>query len=239
MLGHYFTNKSFPMMSSLRILFITIIALIGGICSVNAQSPSDTIKHEFGFGTNIIIRGIFNSSSAPFDLSYRKKVKKGYLRIGNTILLSSSKENYENSSSYTETQRAELNLGKEGRAFLAQRWLLNYGGELNLGFSNSKRVERGRWSSSVERISFSEVKEQGYTLGFRPFFGLIFKISERLILNTEASVRAGVQRAFYFEERFQFVNGVREETFSKGNGDIWKMYFHTQPASNIFVYYRF
>jgi hypothetical protein len=202
-----------------------------------AQSQPDTLKNEIGFGTDILLKGLFNSNAAPFDFMYRRQSGSGYLRLGLSLFVSSSSNFQQNYQSYGNYVRPELTVGKAWRQAVHKRWMVNYGGDFKGEYHRNSGRSIYEYPDRPGRESI-DLRET-YGLGIRPFFGLIFKISERLYLNAEASVLTKVERVYASSGRYEIVDGNRGEYQEDAGRTGWHYHFNTFSASNIFVYYRF
>jgi hypothetical protein len=223
-------------MHKLQVMFLIAAMLCCALTSTFAQT--DTLRNEVGFGTNILFHNFFNSTSAPFDLMYRRHSGKGFVRIGGAVSLHSDQEVRDFSSNYKEWHRIEINLGKEWRADLASRWQLNYGSDITASYYKLEEERHYRHPEEGRR-NFNYDKKQEYGAGLRPFLGLLFKLNKRLLLGTEASLKTGIQRIYFVEEGYSFSNGEFQEDLYPGDGASWRLFFYSSPASNILVYYRF
>lgn len=219
-----------------RVFLLTGITFLIGI--VPSFSQTDTLKNEFGFGTNILFHNLLNSTSTPFDFYYRRHSGNALWRFGGSFALRSDQDIRDFSSSYNGVWDIEIIVGKEWRTSLASRWQLNFGGDFTTGFGHSEEERRSREPEGNNR-SYSYRKSQKYQAGLRPFIGLMFKLNDRLGLSTEASFRAVAQRWYYKEHGWSLYNERMKINSYPGNGASWKLYFNSSPASNIFVYYRF
>lgn len=211
-----------------------------------AQSPADTVYYnrEFGFGTNIILSNVFNSSGSPLDFMYRWKSGNGFGRLGTHISFIDDRFSYDNLNSERSNRAFELgiNAGKEWREQITSRWLLNYGADLNLSYvANSHRFENHTPGLNGGVTNGNLTRGKKFGPGVRPFIGVMFQINKRLVLGTEASFLA--RALAYVEKREDYTvdNGVKRNNFPDDNSKLsgWNFQVNTLPASNIFIYYRF
>lgn len=236
-------------MQYLRSYFFAALLTATCFFSVQAQEtviteePATPIR-EIGFGTNIILGPIFSSGSAPLDLMYRWGSKNRVYRIGTSLAYRTSTNYWDNADQKRKDYyfRADVFLGREWRTEVAKRWLVNFGGDIVFNTSQQNyRNESTSESEEITRLTICNNHTMRIGGGLRPFVGIMFKINDRLLIGTEASFFAGIQNNTFSSERYTMVNGVRDNTNhnydrEESNLDI---NIRTQPASNIFVYYRF
>lgn len=226
-------------MHYLRTLLIVFVLLGCGMKSFSyAQGQSDTtFRHELGFGTNILLKGLLNTNAAPFDFIYRRHSGDGFLRVGLSLSVSNKVDYGKNNQRFDKYIRPELMVGKEWRQILHERWLVNYGGDIKTEYNrhSSRAIYEYIGRPSRESISLSV----NYGVGVRPFVGVIFKVSERLFLTTEAAIITGLVRHYRSSGNYKLIVGERGEFQEDDKMKGWRYYFQTISASNIFVYYRF
>lgn len=214
--------------------------------AVQAQSPADSTSYnrEFGFGTNIILSEIFNSGSGPLDFMYRWKSGNGYLRLGTSITYSQNHQANIYSVYHNKVFRPSVYFGKEWRQDVGGRWLINYGMDFNLNYS-FMLSESEDWSygdPEAGNFSYRMNSEESYGAGLKPFVGIMFKISKQLLLGTEASFFAKFMIKSFDKESYVMESGIKtnEKLFNASMMDNSADFgFSTNPASNIFIYYRF
>lgn len=237
-------------MQHLRSYFFTVVLTAACFLSAQAQETEEADKspaprREIGFGTNIILGPVFDSGSAPLDLMYRWGNDKRLFRIGSSLAYYTSTNYWDNlnQNRLVNSFQADVFLGKEWRTAVAKRWLVNFGGDIvfNSSWSDSRQESTYKESEEITRVSVCNDQRMKIGGGLRPFVGLLFKINDRLLLGTEASFLAGIQNASFSAESYTLINGVRDDTFHNYEREEAGLDFNirTQPASNIFVYYRF
>lgn len=226
-------------------------ALLTTTCFLSAQGqdikteePATPIR-EIGFGTNIILGPIFSSGSAPLDLMFRWGNDKRLFRIGTSLRYSASTNYFDdlNQNRVDNSFRADIFLGREWRAAVAKRWLVNFGGDIV--FNSSGNYYRSECSyennDATTRVTVHKNNNMKIGGGLRPFVGVMFKINDRLLVGTEASFFAGLQNYAYSSQNYTEINGVRNADYTNWERDEsgLDINIRTQPASNVFVYYRF
>lgn len=237
-------------MQHLKSYFFTAVLAVASFFSAQAQESekadkSTDIRREIGFGTNIILGPVFDSGSAPLDLMYRWGNDNRLFRIGSSLAYYTSTNywNNLNQNRLVNSFQVDVFLGKEWRNAVAKRWLVNFGGDIvfNNSWSNSRQESTYEDSEEITRLSINEDQSMRIGGGLRPFVGLLFKINDRLLLGTEASFFAGIQNTTFSTESYTLINGVRDDTYHNYEREESGLDFNirTQPASNIFVYYRF
>ncbi len=223
--------------------FIAAFSFTAQAQSLSENEP-DPYNREFGFGTNILLNGIFNSESAPLDFMYRWKSGKGYMRLGADILY--SRNDHERVELNADDERVEylsqalsptLIMGKEWREEVARRWLLNYGLDLNLSY---RHTLSNSTSFDEFRVMEDEMERNTFGVGLRPFVGVLFKINQRMMVGAEASFRSLIQRSNQYTKRIsEYKENPENNSISEYEESIWNYSTTTNPASNIFLYYRF
>lgn len=237
-------------MQHLKAYFLTAVLIAACLMSVRAQGLSQTDefsenRREIGFGTNIILGPIFNSGSAPLDLMYRWGSDNRLFRLGTSLAYNTSTDYWDNLNQNTVNDylRANVFMGREWRAAVANRWMVNYGGDIVFNSSRQTYKQERTQEEREEFTRLSITKNQTMRIGggLRPFVGILFKINDRLLLGTEASFFASMESTTFSNESYTMINGVRDDSYSNYDREESGLDFNvrTQPASNIFVYYRF
>jgi hypothetical protein len=237
-------------MQKLRTCFLATIFTAACIGSALAQEPAEpneppAPRREIGFGTNIILASIFQSGSAPLDLMYRWGNDHSLYRLGTSLYYTNRISHWNNldSNQQQNSFSTTLFLGREWRVQVAKRWLVNFGSDINFNFSGSANELENKHEESQGQIRriINETQERRLGGGIRPFVGVLFKINNRLLLGTEASFMAIVNKYNSSAAYFSLINDVFDEEYTnydRGSSG-WEYNIYTQPASNIFVYYRF
>lgn len=226
--------------------FILLAGFIAAtILSAKAQDQAEppSVQQEIGFGTNIILTPIFNRESIPLDFIYKRGNRNSLFRLGTSLAFLDNTQSSGNLMHINRQQEltSELFIGKEWRYQLAERWLLNYGADVNFNYYDHSFEVESKYSNE-DKVTFQVDERTTYGAGIRPFFGAIFALNSRLLIGAEASFQTGLQRffkesKFYTEESGQL--NKENNYFLDEEADGWNLHFRTQPASNIFVYYRF
>ncbi len=212
----------------------TIGSLLMSFCYCFAYAQEDTVsmyRHDLGFNTTFILQGIFNSSETPFSLMYKTYKKEGKAtRYGLEVSFNLDDNKPENNSSYytnTSSGSFDFVFGKENQNHITNtRWVWFYGGDLIAFYRFST------FDSYQNNELYDENEFKSYGIGIRPFLGIRYNINERLYISAEASLRLNYAR------RENFVKNVNQaEAYRDTKGD--NVSFSLQPASGIFLFYRF
>lgn len=201
------------------------------------------LTKEFGFSTQIILNGIFNSSNGPFELSYKKLKSGKWIRYG--LRLEANKNVNEDYHYYYyyhyndydyEKQYLHFvpSIGFEKRKKLAPDWKLFYGADAMLYATIVTNQWKSRFPSIQPNPYLGTEKYFSAGLGIRPFVGISYSISPRLYVATEASGNISTTFGKHFSERSQPDGQVL-----KAESTVWNANLSLRPASAIFVYYRF
>lgn len=236
-------------MRKLKACFLMIMLTVAAIGTALAQGSTETNeapepRQEIGFGTNIILGAVFKSGSSPLDILYRWGDNKKLFRLGTSLAFSAKGSHsidlsHKNWNNFYST---ELFIGREWRKEATERWFINFGADINLNYRlNSRLYESTKVYDGGVRFDTQESRNRSVGGGLRPFIGILFKINDRLLLGTEASLVAVVRRHFDRSQRSYLIDGVQDDRGDNyDNLDArWEFSVRTQPASNIFVYYRF
>ena len=226
--------------------FLLLAGLMAGsVLTSQAQTAEDPLplQQEIGFGTNLVLGPIFKSNSIPLDFIYKWGNEKRLFRLGTSLAFSDNISYYNNLRNVDKHQvvNAEVFIGKEWRLNMAERWMLNYGGDVNFNFNNRLSKSETKYQGG-EVSNFNVNLRNAYGAGLRPFIGVLLAVNSHFIIGTEASFQAGFQRYFQKSKFFTEENGeINKEDYGYNDeeADGWHFHFRTQPASNIFVYYRF
>ena len=227
-------------MKNIKRIILLAGLLAGSVLTSQAQSQSDSlaVRQEFGFGLNVVFGPIFSSSPVPLDFTYKWGNEKILFRTGTSL-------SYRNSTTLSADLRGEerntfintkVFVGKEWREALGAQWLLNYGADINLSYFERVNKRESSYIESERALYISTYEGGG--VGFRPFIGLLFQLNKHVIIGTEASFQAGVEKFYDSVERYTLIDGQKSDV-NTNNEDGWNFNLGTQPASNIFVYYRF
>lgn len=166
---------------------------------LNAQSSEEVKRNEIGTDITSLLERIlnFNQSeffspySATYQITYKRHFNKVSLRTG--IGGNTSSEDVDNNFSEEvikrTSQRINYRIGIEKAIELDGRWGFYYGIDFRHSISNSRNdfwFSNGGWRHGYDR--------KGSVIGFSPLFGLEFKISDRIALQTEANFIAYFSR---------------------------------------------
>lgn len=196
------------------------------------EEPTKDFKRDIGFNSAIVLNGIFDATSTPFELLYKKyktsnKATRYGLNLDARISTTDQKSgqfiaNYVNESSIFLSP----SIGKEFQDRLSDRWVWYYGADAILNFSY--------YSADFYSGGVNDQKEKRLTAGLsgRPFVGLRFDIGPRLYVAVESSLTASYNvsdiEVSVFRPDEVLSNRVRQSFNLSIN-----------PASGIFIFYRF
>ena len=231
-------------MQKMKKFFLLAGLLAGGFLTTSAQSKIDSppMLREIGFGTNLILMPVFNRESIPLDFIYKWGNSRRLYRLGTSLTYVDNTRYHNDLSFFSKNQKlaSELFIGKEWRLPLAERWLLNYGADVNFNYYYDS-YEQEINCLNQEKRRYHSTKSKAVRAGIRSFFGSMFALKPHLLIGVEASFQTGLQyffqeKKYYTEENGQINKG---NNFLDEAGDGWSLHFRTQPVSNFFVYYRF
>ena len=191
---------------------------------------SDTYKNDIGFNTTFALQGVFDSGQTPFSLMYKKyKAENKAWRLGLDTYLNLNKTDSKTSTSnFSDNSSGYIGIvaGMERQNKIDKRWVWYYGGDVvpYYMFNDQNQYNNG------ELFWENEFKEFG--LGFRPFLGIRFDISPRLYLSAEANILLSYARVKNYSGN---VNDAIPYTDTEGT----HFTFSANPASGLFLYYRF
>ena len=199
-------------------------------------AQSDSLTKEIGFSTQFILDYIFRSDGAPVQLMLKKRAgETTWMRYGIDAHLNKIESVDFHRTFQITTALFSPSVGLEKRLNITPKWVLQYGGDLNLSFThynylgNHGNLDSDQWSLRRKDIT--------YGAGMRPFLGISYFISPRLYVSAEASALAYIGRA-YTSGTDDSPNQNSKET-RKFENTSWRYSFDLRPASAIFVYYRF
>jgi hypothetical protein len=212
--------------------FLAIIFL-GAYTSSYCQELPDlkAYSKDIGFNTSIILNGLLNSASGPFDVMLKKqKNSNTAIRFGASLNLNIATDAYNGINYYYQNDyySISVSLGKEKQKQISKKWIFYYGGDLapfyeyyNQEYHNSGQIQNNSNSDIGLRIS--------------PFIGIRFQIHERLYLATEALLSIAYSRK---EVSSKSVDNAGI-TYSESSNNFNNFRMQALPASGVFVFYRF
>jgi len=170
---------------------LLILALILPIV-IQAQSEKETKKNEIGTDLTSLIEQIlnFNQSefftpySATYQLTYKRHFKKFSVRmgIGGNSFSRERDSQVSDEKVKSSSQRFNYRIGIEKQMNLGKRWRFFYGLDFRQFISNSSNdfnYQNAGWRHGNDR--------KRNTIGFSPFFGIDFKISKQISIQTETN----------------------------------------------------
>jgi len=191
---------------------------------------SQTYTRDIGFNTTFILQGILQSGQTPFSLMFKKYTAENKaIRIGADVFFNLDDTNANSGSTYYFNNSAAsvyLAIGKEFQKPIDKRWTWYFGGDVVPFYTmaNQDYYALGTLNSESENNSVG--------VGLRPFLGIRFNLNPRLYLSAEANL--GLQYA-YRTNTIQYTD-TSEPTVDNENNNIS---FSMNPASGLFLYYRF
>ena len=201
------------------------------LCFALPSSSQDTlglrIKSDIGFNTTFFLNNIFQSSSTPFSIMY-KKYKSPYkaYRFGIDANFAtrngSGTGNYSNITSYN----VSVVFGKEKQNRIWKAWVCYYG----LDFVPSVSQFKSANYTNDQKNQETEITSYGLTA--RPFLGIRFDINSRLYISTEANISLAFSHQKNLQKSFNPEQTNVDSSSNEGSLNL-------SPASGIFVYYRF
>lgn len=197
---------------------------------LHAQDAPVSYQNDIGFNTTFALQGVFNSGQTPFSLMYKRyKSENKAWRLGFDSFLNINKTDSKTSTSnFTDYSSgyAGLVVGMEKQQQIDKRWTWYYGGDFvpYYSFNNSNTFTNGELQWEDERKEFG--------LGFRPFLGIRFNLNERLYLSAEANVLLSYARTKNYAAAVD-----SPVPFNDTEGT--RFVFTANPASGLFLYYRF
>ena len=167
----------------------------------------------------------------PVSVMYKRyNAENRALRIGLDLSLNISNtdgnalpnDNYSDAS----TLAVSLLIGKEFQEALGGRWMWYYGADLAPTFA---RQHLGFFANDQKTGSQTIT---GYGLSLRPFIGIRFNINSRIYLAAEANASLAYSVNNTLQKNYNPGETVKDLKTSNVN-------FGLDPASGIFIFYRF
>ena len=204
--------------------------LLSSVVYLHAQDAPVSYQNDIGFNSTFIVQGIFTSNQTPFSLMYKRyQADNKAWRLGiDTRLAINKTDSKTSSSNFADYSSGYIGLvgGMELQDKIDKRWVWYYGGDVlpYYSFFYQKNFSNG------ELVWEDEYSEYG--LGFRPFLGIRFDISPRLYLSAEANILLNYSRVK------NFTSAVNDPEPSRDT-EATRFTFAANPASGLFLYYRF
>jgi len=151
---------------------------------LNAQSEKKKLNNEIGTDITSLIEQVLNFNqnefyypySATYHITYKRLLNKFNLRFGIGGISSSDSDGEDSSL------RINYRFGVEKAIDLGKRWNFYYGVDFIHNLTNNRNevhFQNGGWQQGSER--------KNSVMGFSPLFGIEFKLSNRVALQTEAN----------------------------------------------------
>lgn len=208
------------------------------------EAQSDSLRHELGISTQFVINSIFTSDGAklPVEMLYKKSLHRSWLRLGLDFGFDNYKDSEYNlwgNQTHKYSRMLSPSLGIEHRKHVGIRWTVNYGMDLSYRFKYEKAYEFNHQKGKLVYSSWQRSYINSIT--GRPFAGLIFHINRYLSVASEASV--SITTGIHFNEyhaKQLYHNGLEEKLeIRHARNELSRYDVGLNPASAIFVYYRF
>lgn len=202
------------------------------VTCLHAQDATvpETYKNDIGFNTTFALQGVFTSEQTPFSLMYKNyKAENKAWRLGIDTYVDLNKTDSKTSTSnFIDNSSGYIGLvaGMERQNKIGKGWVWYYGGDFVPYYSF---IDQNQFANG-ELFWENERKEFG--LGFRPFLGIRFDISPRLYLSAEANIILSYSRVKNYSAN---VNDIVPYNDTEGTHFV----FSANPASGLFLYYRF
>lgn len=210
-------------------LFVFVIAFYA--ITDSAAQETQSFDHDFGFNTNFIFQGLFQSQQAPFSIMYKKySAENKAMRLGVDLSFFSNNNDVQGSAntSFTNSYNGDINLtvGFERQSVLGGRWMWYYGVDAVpvIAFSKSEA-----YSDSDTKTTTNSFSSLG--LGVKPLIGIRFNINQRLYVSAEASAQLTYSKSWNRQVNHTSTT-IRDATSDNINFDV-------NPASGVFIFYRF
>jgi hypothetical protein len=213
-----------------KVALLSITILLNLNFALAQEEDPQIYKRDVGFNTTFIVQGILQSDQTPFSLMFKKYVAENKaIRIGLAAFFNLDNTHaFSGSTSYYNTSVGSLYLtiGKEYQKPIDKRWTWYFGGDSVpfFSFNNQDLYQSGNL--------YSESESSSVGVSLRPFLGIRFNLNPRLYLSAEANV--GLTYA-YTKNMVQYVDTIEPFVDRVSNN----FSFTTNPASGLFLYYRF
>lgn len=175
--------------NNLFILMLIVPAML------TAQSETTTFKNEFGTDVIGLVQEILNFNNTQFGapyapiyhLTYKRHFEKMSLRVGVGGNISADEVTDNAINEIIKNSRSLFNyrIGVEKSMNLSKRWNFYYGVDFKHLIDNGRTdysAQNGGWRIGSDRKSSR--------LGLSPLFGIEFRITDRVALQTEANFMA-------------------------------------------------
>ena len=157
-----------------------------------AQSEKEIPKNEFGTDIIYLVQQVFNFNQGefyrPYSPAYSVTYKRHFKKITTRIAIggSSSSTEIDNDLNADElrnvSQQLNYRVGVEKSMAIHKKWNFYYG--IDFKHSTSKNRNDGNYSNGDFRYGYERTSS---SLGLSPFFGIEFKINDKMSLQTEAN----------------------------------------------------
>lgn len=209
---------------------LSVIVLLNVTFVFAQEEVPQTYKKDIGFNTTFILQGVLQSDQTPFSLMLKKYIAENKaIRIGVDLFFDlDDTDSNAGSTAYFNTSAGTLSLaiGKEYQKPIDERWVWYFGGDSVpfYTFNNQDYYQGGDLNAETESSSVG--------VSLRPFLGIRFNLNPRLYLSAEANV--GLQYA-YQKNMVKYTGTSDPYVDSQSNNFSFTM----NPASGLFLYYRF
>lgn len=209
---------------------LVALLLLLTVTSFAQENPESTYSKDIGFNTTFLFQGILNSGETPFSIMFKKYTSENKAnRFGLNLYMNLNNENINQGNvnyQVNSSASVSVNVGREIQKPITIKWVWFYGGDIIpfYEFKNTKTFQNN--------LEFYRYESSSYGVNLRPFIALRYNINSRLYLSAESSVNLGYMRTNQLSE-YQQPKSVERDT--QGNN----ISFYVNPASGLFLYYRF
>lgn len=213
-----------------KVALLSILILLNLNFVLAQDEDPQILKRDVGFNTTFIVQGILQSDQTPFSLMFKKYVAENKaIRIGVDLFFNlDDTDGYPGSTTYFNASAGSfaIAIGKEYQKPIDERWVWYFGGDSVpfFAFNNQEQYQNGNL--------YSESESSSVGVSLRPFLGIRFNLNSRLYLSAEANV--GLQYA-YQKNMVKYADTADPYVDSQSNNFSFTM----NPASGLFLYYRF
>jgi hypothetical protein len=214
-------------------LLLAGVMLCYASCLSAQEKPADNFKHDIGFNTYFVLRGIIESEVTPFSLMYKRYTSETKaIRLGIDASLSITNNSGDPnvpSSDYSNNSFVAigLSIGKEYQKHLSPKWIWYYGADLVPSFYSTNN------ESYIDNNISQTYFDSRFGLSARPFIGIRFNLHPRLYISAEANASL----TYAWSKNIQKYYTPDETVARDVHGNTLNL--SVSPASGVFLFYRF
>jgi opacity protein-like surface antigen len=183
-------------MTAKMLLLALCSTILTSVCDAQTDSTVKSPRYEVGVNGTYFFKQFLNFSTksstdtaanvleTPYSLTTKFKFKKGFLRVGLGLKISSENTSSSKTADYkiNNNNDYQLRVGYEKQRKLNKRCSVYYGADV-LGGLNDLTVH------SNSGFDFVTISDRSWVVGAAPFAGFQFKLWENIALSTETSFR--------------------------------------------------